>query len=70
MSYRQKYEQKRVHEEKMCCIRVLAMWLVTIIETIIATLILFAYPVLSGMLYTLAGTNIFRMAEFYDEEDE
>lgn len=70
MSYRERYEQHRAHEEKKCCIRVIIMWFVTVIEVIIATLILFAYPAMSGMLYTLAGTNLFRMAEFYDEEDD
>lgn len=70
MSYREKYEQRRAHEEKMCLLKVLIMWLVTMIEVIIATLIVFAYPVVSGILYALAGENLFRMAEFYDEEEE
>lgn len=70
MSYRERYEQKRAHERKMCCLRVLIMWLITMIEVIIATLIIFAYPLISGILYALAGENIFRMAEFYDEEED
>lgn len=70
MSYRERYEQKRLHERKMCCLRVLIMWLITVIEVIIATLIIFAYPLISGILYALAGENIFRMAEFYDEEED
>lgn len=70
MSYRERYEQKRAHEQKMCCLKVLIMWLITMIEVIIATLIIFAYPLISGILYALAGENIFRMAEFYDEEED
>lgn len=70
MTYREKYEKRRIHDDKICCLKMFLMWLLTICETIIATLMLNAYPILSGILYALAGENIFRMADFYDEEDE
>ena len=70
MSYREKYAARRAHDQKICCLKVLIMWLITVIEVIIATLIIFAYPLISGILYALAGENIFRMAEFYDEEED
>lgn len=52
------------------CIKVLLMWILTVSESITATLIIPAYPILSGILYALALENIFRMADFYVEEDE
>ena len=52
------------------CIKVLLMWILTVSESITATFIIPAYPILSGILYALALENIFRMADFYGEEDE
>ena len=70
MTYREKYERRRIHDDKICCLKMLVMWLFTVLETIIATLILNAYPLISGILYALAGENIFRMADFYDDEED
>lgn len=70
MSYRERYEKRRIHDDKVCCLKMLAMWILTICETIAATLMLNAYPILSGILYALAGENVFRMADFYDDEED
>ena len=46
------------------------MWILTVSESITSTLIIPAYPILSGILYALALENIFRIADSYNEEDE
>ena len=70
MSYKERYNIRKEKEKKLLAVKVVMIFVMMFAELYLAIIISPEYPVISGMILGTILSQVMKVADFYDYEED